>query len=76
MNRFLMTLGAGVAIGLLIAPSKGSETWRKLVNGLKDYKDKVTDEADDVLESGAQAVNSGKSTLERKSREWADRVNS
>jgi len=76
MNRFLMTLLAGVAIGLLIAPAKGSETWKKLTNGLDDYKDKVSDEANDLFESGAQAVKNGKTKLEGKANEWADRVNS
>lgn len=76
MNRFLMTLLAGVAIGLLVAPAKGSETWRKLVNGIDDYKDKVSGEANDLFESGADAVRNGKSKLEGRSKEWADRVNS
>jgi gas vesicle protein len=76
MNRFLMTLLAGVAIGLLIAPAKGSETWRKFTNGLDDYKNKVSDEANDLLESGAQAVQNGKSKLEVKTKDWANRVNS
>jgi gas vesicle protein len=76
MNRFLMTLLAGVAIGLLIAPAKGSETWRRLVDGLDEYKDKVSDEANDIYESGADAVKSGKSRLEGKTKEWADRVTS
>jgi hypothetical protein len=76
MNRFLTTLLAGVAIGLLIAPAKGSETWKKLVNGVNDYKDKVSDEANDLLDSGAQAVKNGKSKLEVKTKDWADRVNS
>jgi gas vesicle protein len=76
MNRFLTTLLAGVAIGLLVAPAKGSETWRKLVSGLNDYKDKVSDEADNLMDSGAQAVKNGKSKLEVKAKDWADRVNS
>jgi len=75
MNRFLMTLLAGVAIGLLVAPAKGSETWRKLVNGINDYKDQVSDEANDLLDSGAQAIKNGKSKLESKTNDWANRVN-
>jgi hypothetical protein len=34
----------------LIAPDKGSETWRKLVDGLNDLKDKVEDEAEELGE--------------------------
>jgi gas vesicle protein len=76
MNRFLMTLLAGVAIGLLIAPAKGSETWRRLVDGMDEYKDRVSDEANDVYEAGSDAVKNGKSKLEVKTKEWADRATS
>jgi gas vesicle protein len=76
MNRFLTTLLAGVAIGILIAPAKGSETWKRFTKGLDEYKDKVSDEANDIYESGADAVKNGKSRLEGKTKEWADRVTS
>jgi hypothetical protein len=76
MNRILFVLLAGVAIGLLIAPAKGSETWRRLVDGIDDYKDKVSDEANDLYEAGMDAVKKGKSRVERKTNEWADRVKS
>jgi hypothetical protein len=65
MNKILLTLLAGVAIGLLIAPGKGSETWRRVVDGLDDYKDKVSDEANDIYVAGMDAVKKGKSKVER-----------
>ena len=76
MNRFLMTLLAGVAIGLLIAPAKGSETWRRFVDGLDDYKDKVSDKAEDLYETGVDVVKKGKSKIERKASEWTERTES
>jgi gas vesicle protein len=50
MNKTLITLLVGIGIGILIAPDKGSETWRKLVDGLNDLKDKVEDEAEELGE--------------------------
>jgi len=32
-----------VVIGILLAPAKGSETWKKWVGGLNDLKDKRVD---------------------------------
>jgi len=69
-----LTLLAGVAIGLLIAPAKGSETWRRLVGGVDDYRDKVSDKANDIYESGMDTVKKGKSKMEGKIKEKADRV--
>jgi gas vesicle protein len=74
MNRIFLTLLAGVAIGLLIAPAKGSDTWRRIVDGFDEYKDRVTDETNDILQTGKDAVRKGKSKLEEKSKDWADRA--
>jgi hypothetical protein len=49
MKRVLLILLAGVAIGMLIAPEKGSETWTKLVDGLDDIKDKAMDEMNNLV---------------------------
>ncbi|HVY75613.1 MAG TPA: YtxH domain-containing protein [Puia sp.] len=48
MNKTLLTLLIGIGIGILIAPDKGSETWKKLVDGINDLKDKVEDEAEEL----------------------------
>jgi len=48
MNKFVTGLLAGVAIGILLAPDKGSETRRKLAAKGEDLKDKFTDFVDDV----------------------------
>ena len=47
MNKTLITLLVGIGIGILIAPDKGSETWKKLVDGINDLKDRIEDEADE-----------------------------
>ncbi len=44
MKKILFVLLTGVAIGMLLAPEKGSETWKKLVDGLDDFKGKALDD--------------------------------
>lgn len=55
MNKAFLILLAGVAIGLLIAPEKGSETLKKLMNGLKEYGDDAKDKAENLLDKGRNA---------------------
>jgi gas vesicle protein len=52
MNKFLITLLTGVAIGVLIAPAKGAETRRKLVNRFNDLTEDLSDEVNDLYNSG------------------------
>ena len=54
MNKTFLTLLVGIAIGILVAPGKGSDTWKKLVDGFDEYKDK-----------GADLVNKGKDLLNK-----------
>jgi hypothetical protein len=52
MKKILFVLLAGVALELLLAPEKGSETWKKLVDGLDDIKDKAVDEMNNLVDKG------------------------
>ena len=63
MNKILLSLMAGILIGVLIAPDKGSETLRKVRSRLDDYKDRVTDEADDWAGKGKDVLDKGRSKL-------------
>lgn len=63
MNKYLLTLLAGIGIGLLIAPARGSETLRKIRDGLDDYKDKADDEANDLVGQGEKVYNKAKSKI-------------
>ena len=56
MNKTLVTLLIGIGIGILLAPDKGSETWRKLRESLDDYKDRIGDEAQELGEKAKKAV--------------------
>ena len=50
MNKFLLTLAAGIAIGIVVAPDKGSKTRKKIRDGIDEYKDKATDMANDIID--------------------------
>ncbi len=45
-----MTLAAGIAIGMVVAPDKGSKTRQKIRDGIDEYKDKATDVANDIID--------------------------
>ena len=66
----LLLLLAGVAVGLLIAPDKGSETWNKVVDGLDDVKDKAMDEMNNLVAKGKELVSKGMETAQKSSKFW------
>ena len=41
MNKFFLALTAGIAIGILIAPAKGSETRKKIKDAVDELKDEI-----------------------------------
>ncbi len=70
MKKALYLILAGVAIGILVAPAKGSETWKKLMDGLDDMKDKAKDSADDLADTGKDLYTKGKSGAQKVAKEW------
>jgi gas vesicle protein len=48
MKKAFYLILAGVAIGILVAPEKGSETRRKLQEGFEDLKDQLMDQMNDL----------------------------
>jgi len=49
MNKVLIALLAGIAVGMLIAPEKGSVTRGKLVDGFNGLADNLSDLKDKFL---------------------------
>lgn len=60
MKKAFYLILAGVAIGILIAPEKGSETWRKLKEEFEDLKDQALDQVNDIVAQGRDLVGKGK----------------
>jgi gas vesicle protein len=70
MKKVLVILLAGVAVGLLLAPQKGSKTWKKIVNGLDDIKDKAVDEMNSLVDKGKDIAAKGKLAAKKVSKSW------
>jgi gas vesicle protein len=57
MNKLLFGIAAGIAIGLLIAPDKGSETLKNLKRRFQEYADDAANQADDLMDRSRSAYN-------------------
>ena len=62
MKKVIYLILAGVGIGILVAPGKGSETWQKLKEGFNDWKDGAMDQINDMVSQGKDLVRDGKAT--------------
>jgi gas vesicle protein len=77
MNKLLIGFSAGLLLGILFAPAKGSETRESISNRGRDLKDKFNDlvdsitdkfdslkeEAEDLAEQRTQRVKSFKNEM-------------
>lgn len=70
MKKILFVLLTGVAIGMLLAPEKGSETWKKLVDGLDDIKDKALDEMNSLMDKSKSLIAKGEDKAQTASQDW------
>jgi gas vesicle protein len=63
MNKTLLAVLAGIGIGMLIAPDKGSSTRKKLREKFDDLKDEAEDQVSDLVDKGREVVKAGKSKI-------------
>jgi gas vesicle protein len=76
MKKAFYLILAGVAIGILVAPDKGSETWRKLKTTFDDLKESALDQINDMVAQGKDLVGNGEEparTLKNEALETADK---
>ena len=60
---FLLGIGAGAVIGLLLAPQSGIDTRRLLASKTQDAADRVQGQANDLLDSATALVDSGRAKV-------------
>ena len=70
MKKTFLLIMAGVAIGILIAPGKGSETWKKITDSLDDLKEKARKNMDDLNDKSKNIANKAIERLQTVSEEW------
>ena len=75
MKKALYLILAGVAIGILVAPDKGSETWRKLKEGFDDWKEGAMDQINDMVSQGKELVGKGMDVADTAKNEVRETVN-
>ena len=70
-SNFIKGLLIGVGVGILIAPSKGSESRKKISNAVDDLSDYITgcinearEEVNDLADSGIETVKNAASSFE------------
>lgn len=70
MKKVFYLILTGVAIGILLAPGKGSDTWQKISDCLDDLKTKAKDSFDDLVDGGKRIVREGKKGADKAANEW------
>lgn len=76
INKGTIALGVllGVAVGVLLAPDKGSKTRQKLKNEAKDIKDKISADFKEVKDDLSKTADSGKETIKKEMVEIASKA--
>ena len=60
MKKAFYLILTGIAVGILIAPRKGSETWAKLKEGFDEWTDDAKDQVHDLISEGKDLAGKGK----------------
>ena len=60
----LVGAAVGVGVGVLIAPDKGSETWKKIKNKLQESGEDIVHKYEDVLSYLQTKATNAKSSIE------------
>jgi gas vesicle protein len=63
MNYFLVGLGIGSAVAILLAPKSGPETRRYIANKTKEANDYTRQKARELKDRAEEAIERGKETI-------------
>jgi len=70
MKKVFYLILTGIAMGILLAPGRGSETWQKITDCLNDWKAKAKNSFGDLVETGKRMTDTGKKGAEKAGNEW------
>jgi gas vesicle protein len=70
MKKVFYLILAGVAIGILVAPRKGSETRRKILDNFGDLKNDAMDQVNDIVAQGKDMESDIKKDSRKIVNEW------
>ena len=76
INKGTIALGVllGTALGILLAPDKGSKTRQKLKDEARDIKDKISEDFREVKDDLSKTAVSGKETIKKEMGEFASKA--
>ena len=76
INKGTIALGIllGAAVGVLLAPDKGSKTRQKLKDEARNVKDKLSKDFKEVKEDVSKTTASGKETVKKEMKDFASKA--
>jgi len=70
MRKVFYLILTGIAIGILLAPGKGSETWQKITDCLDDLKSKTKDVFNVLVGGVKNMAEEGKAGVAKAVNKW------
>jgi hypothetical protein len=70
MKKVFYLILTGIAMVILLAPGRGSETWQKITDCMNDLKAKAKNGFGDLVDAGKRMTEAGKKGVEKAGNEW------